>query len=204
MDLEQRAQQRLDDFVDELREEFPDFRIVAKQDSRLQRFFHYGLLVVTFGTVRDYLDEYYNTLGSTIYVGSDWQDKDPDDCFILLRHEREHMRQFRRYTRPLMMLLYSVLPLPFGLAYFRQRFEKAGYEQTIRASAEVYGLDYVKDTSFREFIVEQFTTANYGWMWPFPGHMEAWYDAIVDDIERTGVFANEDEVGPLEEFSFFE
>jgi len=196
-----RAQQRLDDLLADLRHEFPKFRIVRKDSSRLQRTLHYAMVIATFGRVRDYLDEYYNTVGATIYVTSEWPDKDPDDCYVLLRHEREHMRQFRRYTSVGMMLLYWLAPVPFGLAYFRARFEKAGYEQTVRASAEVYGLDYVKDASFREFVVEQFTTVNYGWMWPFRNGMEAWYDQIVDDIEQSGAYALEAEVGPLEEFS---
>ena len=113
------------------------------------------MMIVTFGRVRDYLHEYYNTFRSTVYVTAEWEDKDPDDCYILLRHEREHMRQFRRYTSSGMLFLYWLMPLPFGLAYFRARFEKAGYEQTIRATAEIYGLDYVKDEWFREFVVER-------------------------------------------------
>lgn len=195
------ANTRLDELYAELRQEFPRFRIVAKRESKLQRVLHYGLMVVTFGKVRDYLDSYHNTVGSTVYVTDDWDDNDDNDRYVLLRHEREHMRQFRKFSAPGMMFLYWLMPLPFGLAYFRARFERAGYEQTIRASAEVYGLDYVKDSCFREFIVDQFTGAGYGWMWPFRGRVETWYDAVVADIERSGAYAGEDQIGPLEEFS---
>lgn len=187
------ARKRLEQLLAELRDEFPRFAIVRKDTSRLQRVLHYGMIIATFGRVRDYLDEYYNTFRQTVYVTPEWDDKDPDDCYILLRHEREHMRQFRRYSVAGMLFLYWLLPLPFGLAYFRARFEKAGYEQTIRASAEVYGLDYVKSTWFREFVVDQFTTVSYGWMWPFPRQLEAWYDAVVADIEATGAYAPADD-----------
>lgn len=195
------AQQRLDELLAELHDEFPRFRIVAKRESRLQRVLHYGLVAVTLGRVRDYMDSYHNTVGSTVYVTDDWDDKDANDRYVLLCHEREHMRQFRRFTAPGMMALYWLLPLPFGLAYFRARFERAGYEQTIRASAEVYGLHYVKDPSFRDYVVRQFIGAGYGWMWPFRRRIETWYDEVVADIERTGAHAGIEQIGPLEEFT---
>src|SRR5437764_14588221 len=39
----------------------------------------------------------------------------------------------------LMAILYVLLPLPVGLAWFRAYFEKEAYAETIRVAAEVWG-----------------------------------------------------------------
>jgi hypothetical protein len=31
--------------------------------------------------------------------------------------------------------------------------------------------------------VERFTGGDYGWMWPFRGHVERWYDAVLSELE---------------------
>ena len=42
---------------------------------------------------------------------------------VLLRHERVHLRQRRRYGFLPFAILYLIPLLPLGLAYFRARFE---------------------------------------------------------------------------------
>jgi len=101
-----------------------------------------------------------------------------DDRWATMRHEAVHMRQFRRWTRPGMALLYLLLPLPMGLAYFRMRFERAAYEETIRCGFELYGMAHVRE-HLREHILEQFTGPSYGWMWPFRRSLERWYDVQI-------------------------
>src|SRR5262245_49463510 len=133
-----------------LRGEFPRFRVVKKHESRFQRAIHYGLVAVTLGGMRRYLDSFQTTIGSTVYVTEDWDAKSPLDRYITLRHEAVHLRQFRRWTLPVMGFLYVFLPLPVGLAYFRMRFEKEAYAESIRAAAEVYGPDYPRQPRFRE------------------------------------------------------
>ena len=89
------------------------------------------------------------------------------------------MRQFRRYSLPLMAVLYVLLPLPAGLAWFRAHFEKQAYAEEIRATAELYGVEHVRAAEFRANIIEQFTGPAYGFMWPFRRGMERWYDRIL-------------------------
>lgn len=169
--------------IERVEAEFPRFRIIKKRDSRLHRMIHWGLFAITFGQMREYLDGYYTTIGSRLYVTGDWDDIDPDDRYITLCHEVVHMRQFRRWTPPLMGLLYLLFPLPMGLAWFRARFEKQAYAETLRASAEVYGLDHVRSEAVKGRIIAQFTSASYGWMWPFRGAMERWYDGVVAGLQ---------------------
>lgn len=172
--------------VDALREEIPGFRIVRKQDSRFHRAIHHALVIVTFGQMRSYLDSFQTTIGKTVYVTADWDDRDADDRYVTLRHEAVHLRQFRRYTLPVMAVLYVLLPLPMGLAYFRARFEMEAYAETIRAAAEVYGPAYARSAEHRKYVIDQFMGPSYGWMWPFRASLERWYDRILATIGPRG------------------
>jgi hypothetical protein len=171
---------RYEDLLAELRAEFPRFRVVAKAESRFQRAIHRALVVLTAGRMRGYLDDYVTTIGSTVYVCSDWDGRSDGDRWATMRHEAVHLRQFRRWTLPGMTLLYVLLPLPMGLAYFRMRFEREAYEETIRCNAELYGLGYVRG-ELRDHVIAQFKGGSYGWMWPFRRALERWYD---DQVAR--------------------
>jgi hypothetical protein len=173
---------RLDRLLAEIRAEFPRFRLVKKHESALHRLIHRGLIVITVGRMRAYLDGYQTTIGRSIYVTRDWDDLPRDDRYVTLRHELIHLRQFRQFTTPLMALLYLLIPLPMGLSYFRAHFEKEAYAESIRAAAEVYGPDHVARTSYRDHIIGQFTGASYGWMWPFRRNMESWYDSVLASL----------------------
>lgn len=178
---------RYEALVEALRTEFPRFRIVRKDRSRLHRAIHVALVGLTFGRMRSYLDSFQTTIGNTVYVTPDWDDWDPDQRYVTLRHEAIHLRQFRRYTLPGMAVLYVLLPLPMGLAWFRAHFEKEAYAESIRAAAEVWGPAHPRQAHFRRHIVDQFLGASYGWMWPFRASIEAWYDRVLASLERPGV-----------------
>lgn len=168
--------------VEALRAEIPGFRIVHKADSPMHRAIDVALRAVTLGRMRDYLENYQTTIGRTVYVTSDWDALDADRRYITLRHEAIHLRQFRRWSLPVMALLYIFVPLPLGLAYCRARFEQAAYAETIHATYEVHGLAAARSPSLRAHILEQFTSASYGWMWPFPRSLDRWYDGVLRGI----------------------
>jgi hypothetical protein len=165
--------------VEEIRTEFPGFRLVAKPESALQRMIHVALSILTFGGQRAYLDGYQTTIGQTVYVTRDWDLRPAAERYVTLRHERIHLRQFARFGLVGMALLYLLLPLPLGLAWFRARFEWEAYAESIRAEAEVHGRAAAADARFRERIVCAFTSGAYGWMWPFRRAVESWYDAAL-------------------------
>ena len=186
MSSTQSCRSRYDLLVEALRAEFPRFRIVRKDRSRLHRAIHYGLIAVTFGRMRSYLDSFQTTIGRTVYVTADWDDWDPDERYVTMRHEAIHLRQFRKYTLPGMALLYVLLPLPLGLAWFRAHFEKEAYAESIRAAAEVWGPEYPRREPYRRHIIDQFVGASYGWMWPFRRSLERWYDHVLATVETRG------------------
>jgi hypothetical protein len=177
---------RYEALVKALTEEMPGFRIVRKDRSRFHRAIHRALKIVTFGRMTDYLESYQTTIGKTVWVTSDWDEWDPDERYVTLRHEAVHLRQFRKLTLPVMALLYVLLPLPMGLAYFRAYFEKEAYAETIRATAEVYGIERARGKDLRDHVIEQFTGPSYGWMWPFRVRLECWYDRILATLEPQG------------------
>ena len=174
---------RYDKLVDDLRVEFPRFRIVRKDQSPLHRAIDCVLRVITFGGMRRYLDGYQTTIGSTVYVTPDWDQRSAELRYITMRHEAIHLRQFRKYTLPGMALLYVFLPLPMGLAWFRAYFEKEAYAESIRAAADVYGPDYPRGTEYRRYILGQFMGPSYGWMWPFRAGLERWYDRVLATLD---------------------
>ena len=103
----------------------------------------------------------------------------------ILRHEAVHVAQFERYGWVGMVLLYGVLPLPMGLAWFRARFEWEAYEETLWAVAEIEGLEAARSPDLRAKIVRRFTGPDYGWMWPFPRMVERWIDKTLAEIEKS-------------------
>ncbi len=154
-------------------------RIVPKAGVWHQRAIHQLLRVVTFGAQSAYLDRYVTTLWHTVYVPPDWEARPVEERWATLRHELVHVRQFERWGA-LMAIAYLLLPLPLGLAWFRMRFEREAYEETLRAWHELGGRAACEP--LREHIVRQFTSGSYGWMWPFPRAVERWFDGFVASL----------------------
>jgi hypothetical protein len=169
-------------FVAELMAEFPSFRIVPKRGDTLSRMIDLALKLVTLGGQRHYLTRYHTVIGDTLYVPETWERLSDLDRVILLRHERVHLRQRRRYGGALMTFLYLVPFLPLGLAYGRARIEWEAYTETLRATAELRGPDALQSADLREQIVRRFTGPDYGWMWPFRSMVEGWYDRVVREL----------------------
>jgi hypothetical protein len=101
-----------------------------------------------------------------------------------LRHEAVHLRQFRKLTLPVMAVLYLLVPLPLGFAYFRARLEREAYAESIRAAAELWGISAVRAPQYRAHVIEQFVGPAYGWMWPFRTSVERWYDEVLATIPQ--------------------
>lgn len=172
--------------VESVTVEFPDFKLVWKRDSTFMKAIDLGLRILTFGQMRQFMTSFITTIGTTMYVHSGWDTLTESEKMIVLRHERVHMRQSKRYGFLLFSFLYLFFPLPLFLSYFRAKFEKEAYEETLRAVR-----DYVPNwalviqlPTFRESILKHFTTAEYAWMWPFRKSLERWYDGAVAELLR--------------------
>ena len=169
-------------FLADLKAEFPDFCIIPKRGHRLSQAIDLALRIVTLGGQRHYLTRYHTVIGDTLYVPETWEQLPDLDRVILLRHERVHLRQRRRYGGALMTFLYLVPFLPLGLAYGRARIEWEAYTETLRATAELRGLEALASQQLRDEIVGRFVGPDYGWMWPFRSVVEAWYDRVIGEL----------------------
>jgi hypothetical protein len=80
--------------------------------------------------------------------------------------------------------LYLLPFFPLGLAYGRARLEWEAYVETLRATADLAGIDAARAPELREKIIRRFTGPDYGWMWPFERTVTRWYDAALAEIEN--------------------
>jgi len=171
---------RTERFLDEIRVEFPRFRIRKKRTSLLQRAIHVALAVLTLGGQRVYLTRYHTVLFGTLWVPDAWDTMSDADQYILLRHERVHLQQRKRMGDLWMSFVYLLPFFPLFFAWGRARIEWEAYAETIRATAEVLGIDAA--ANLRPHIVKRFTGPEYGWMWPFPGAVNRWFDEALADV----------------------
>jgi hypothetical protein len=168
-------------FLAEIQAEFPSFAVLPKRDSALQKAIGWLLLVVTAGGQRHYMTRYHTVLFGKLWVPDAWDAMDDAARYVLLRHERVHLRQRRRMGDLAMAFVYLIPILPVGLAWGRARIEWEAYVETIVATAEVYGLDAARRLEGE--IVRRYVGPDYGWMWPFPRTVRRWFQEVIDDLE---------------------
>ncbi len=166
--------------LDEIQEEFPTFRLLPKRDSGLQTLIGWTLAAITLGGQRSYVTRYHTVLFGTLWVSPAWQTMTDDERYILLRHERVHLRQRARMGDVAMAFVYLVPWFPLGFAYGRARIEWEAYIETIRATAEVQGM--AAAAGLKDHIVRRFTGPDYGWMWPFPKTVGRWFDETLTAV----------------------
>ena len=165
----------------EILEEFPSFKLVRKSDSTLCVIIDFFLFVVTLGKNDSFMTSYTTTIGTTVYIPTSWNLMSEARKTVILRHERVHMRQKERYGAFLFSFLYLFVPLPFLFSYFRMKFEKEAYEETIRAQKEYYGKDFLLLPNVRESMIRRFTGPDYFWTWVLRSNIEKWYDERVGE-----------------------
>lgn len=167
-----RDQQLLSEIV----QEFPNFRLLGKGNSPLCALIDRFLRIITLGGQSSFMTQYHTVLGQTLYLAPTWETMDSDQRYILLRHERIHLRQRQRIGMVTMAFLYLIPFFPLGLAYGRARIEWEAYEETLRATAEIYGIEALDGPGFKHLLVARFTGPDYGYMWPFPKQVSRWYE----------------------------
>ena len=168
----------------EIKSEFPDFEIIEKEKSVLMKFIDTALKIITFGQMKLFMTGFITVLGNKVYVPSSWKDATVTSKAEVIRHERVHMRQSKKYGRVLFSILYLLVPFPLGIAYFRKKFEQEAYEESFRAIYEYHG-EKAFTPALKEGMIAHFTTAQYFWMWPFRKNLETWYDAAIEKAKSS-------------------
>jgi len=175
------TKQDYESLLQSVKKEFPDFEIIKKEDSSLMKAIDVFLRVITFGKMKSFMNDFITTLGNKVYVPSDWDENSPATNSSTIRHERVHMRQNKRYGKFLFSFMYVMLPFPTLFAYFRTKFEKEAYEETLRTVHEYYGPS-IFTPGLKEKIVSFFVGPEYFWMWYNKKEIEDWYDETVKKI----------------------
>lgn len=127
------------------------------------------------------MTRYHTLMFGKLYVPESWASMDDTSRYVLLRHERIHLRQAARMGDVRMALTYLFPLFPVFLAWGRARIEWEAYEETIRATAEAYGIDQAR--ALEAEIVHRFVGPDYGWMWPFPGTVRRWFGEVIASLE---------------------
>jgi hypothetical protein len=164
----------------DIREEFPTFEIRRKRGDALQTAIAVLLAIITLGGQRHYLTRYHTVLFGRLYVPDAWDAMDDAARYVLLCHERVHLRQRRRMGDVSMAIVYLLPIFPVGLAWGRARIEWEAYIETIRATAEVYGIEAAGN--LEDEIVRRYVGPDYGWMWPFPKTIRRWFRSVIADL----------------------
>lgn len=170
------------DLIAKMSKEFAKFKIERKDTSKLIKIISWLLYVITFGSQKTFMTSYVTTIGNTVYIPVGWDSWATDRKISVLKHERVHMRQAKKYGKLLYSFLYLFIWFPFGFAYYRTKFEKEAYIENIKFNYEKYGEGSIRSEHYKEFIVKQFISGNYGWMCPFRKRMEKWYDETVEKV----------------------
>jgi hypothetical protein len=169
-------------YLARIQREFPSFRLRHKRDSRTQRAIGAALRVLTLGGMRTYVSGYHTVMFGTLWVSEGWAAMSDLERYVLLRHERVHLVQARRWGTLPMGLAYLFFPLPLGFAYSRARIEWEAYEETLRALVEVHGLEAARRQ--REWLKARFVGPDYGWMFPFAERFDRWFDEAIAKLEH--------------------
>lgn len=165
--------------VEETSAEFPKFKIVPKSESGFMKLLNVLLLIITFGTQKDFMTSFTTTIGSRMWVPSKWSSRSPLAKAAVLRHERVHLRQQKRYGMLRYALMYLFWPVPFVWASGRTKLEMEAYEESLVAYNEYFGYEYISNGKLKEAIVDHFTSGEYGWMCVNRRKVERWFDGVV-------------------------
>ena len=183
-------QLKLVNLLSAMEADFPDFKIVSKQDSKLMKF----LAKVLFFN-KDFMTRYVTVIGQTVYVPSkDWMKFNPAAALITLSHEWAHMKDNRKwkflytlaYLSPQIFSLVALASLWTGnlwwlgfLAFLlpfpslgRSELEMRAYSVSMAVAWWV--LEQEPDY---EKISKYFTSSAYYWMYPIK-------EAAIDDLEE--------------------
>lgn len=132
---------------------------------------------ITFGHGKNLLKNYTTTVATTIYFPVGWKAENANDSdYVTLCHELKHVEQYRTLGFGcatlgfiIFLILYLLLPLPIGLAWFRYSFERAAYLESY---------DAAKRLGFQpkiDYYVKLLTGPDYFWAWPFKFLVKRWF-----------------------------
>lgn len=129
-------------------------------------------------------EDYTQTIGMNIYLSDQWDGISATSQLSTLRHERQHLLQFKKYGFFLMAILYLFVFFPIGLAYFRAKFEREGFFESMKTRVEFRGSDEEIRRQCFDMYNEAFLSSKYLWAWPFKTTIVNWFNEDWDKATR--------------------
>lgn len=197
-----------------VKDDIPGFEIVAKGDSDKMKSLNKVLGILN----PNFMEGYSTTLYPIIY-SPQWR-VESDTLWKTIAHEWVHLDAAKRLSPLLHSFLYGfpqtlaplallaigavwgspwlllnlawllcLAPIP---AYFRMKEEMHAYAMNMACNAWRYGT--VKDAQIDE-LADQFTNANYYFMWPFRGNAQS----RLDDIAEAVILGKYDDIHPFDQ-----
>ena len=156
-------------YIEQLKAEFSKFELVEKENSKLMKFLNFfaRLWMPTF------LTTVTTVLGYTVYMPK--AQIGTDSGYVILRHEAVHMRDFKKWWY-LQTITYFIPPAGPSM---KAIWEFRGYMETLRVWHE---LGWSIDDEHIDWLVSQFTTSAYLWMWPFKASLTQKFKAERDRL----------------------
>lgn len=163
------------DLVNEIEEEFSDFRVIEKEGNTFMLFLYH----VTFMRLWNphFMTRFITTVFGKVYMPRDLIGTEIGAD--VLRHERVHLRQAAKWGI-LFYLSYILLPLP-AVFTFRAYWEYIAYCESLRCESERYGVVYSESL---HYFVDLFVGPAYLWMCPFRGFVEK---KFLDFLKNEGI-----------------
>lgn len=182
------SQTKVDVLMAEINEAIPDVQILYKDEPMptwwLRALDIFIKIVGIFN--KDFYEQWHTHIGNGI--GGRWillpgtpeyRDFSNYHVYSMLRHEYVHLRDQR--ARPLWFYLtYLILPLPLFFTG-RAHWEYRGYAQDVITEYEIFG-KITRET--REWVINQFTSSLYLWMWSDPNKVEERVDSLIEGVKE--------------------
>lgn len=147
-------------------------RIRFKTDSKLHKFIGWLLYPINKRYMKGYVTSFFGKIWfPSLQHLEDGLRYNPLGVYATIKHELKHLDDERRFP-VFFHLSYLLLNLLIFIGPgFRAFWEWRGYKETLRAKYELAGEQGIHVLE-QERIIRQFTSSNYGWMWPFKKRME--------------------------------
>lgn len=165
---------RIQKFIDT----HPEIVVTTKDTNRiLWKILSTLLTILTAGKMTNLIAGFVTTLGNKIFFPPGWTpEKAPLGDYVTLQHEYVHYLQYKKLGFGnvwlgfvIFAILYALLPVPTGYAWFRYKFEREAYLTSYSVSKQL------KIPQALEQYAEWLSGPEYFWAWKDKQAILTWF-----------------------------
>jgi hypothetical protein len=148
------------------------------------------LFLGTFGQIKrdTFMEEFATTIGNLVAFPRGWTYR---QMVATMPHEAEHVRQglyLGLWTSPwvglpLFFLLYVLLPIPLGFAWFRYYFEREASRATTKMRLKA-GVKFEECHRKAKWSAERVASSSYGWAVPTKFAVKGYAKMVDQEIKK--------------------